>query len=562
MEPVRISALGLLAVALLGPPILAQPVALLHCTASSLAGPVYSDGIAELVAGIDIDCVAESSAALSAGADIRLSVKVSLNTSVTNTVGFGPQEDLTDALLVVRGYDCPAPDRPGPATEPCGALASVPPESRFGRLTSPGTLEWSGVAIPQSSLGSVPDADDGLAEGPTIRIRGIRANASQLRLADSVGRAVLPVRAAISVRSNAAVTLQNAVLEVGYPVPALEVESVERLSESVSSGVRSTVLSVHVREGFSNALRGSLTKEAKGAGAASRVLLEFGGLPDGVAVSVPVAVGCTRPVTDDADRDSAGALVLGLVTGHEPDGSGGAASRGSVGSEPSVPIDTASGTGGALFEVQAQDPTILEECRVPVRFDVPSGQAGGVGTWVSASLAPRSSMVAATSDAPVPRFAAPSHMARRRIDLAGQSTTLLFPFVTNQAGFTSGLVITHGSREALVGRQDGSAGSCVLHYYGETSEENDFLLVQHTTQFKPGEQVVFTLSGGNAERNIRGIEEFQGYMMVVCGFPDARGYAFISDGFRGIADLAMGYVARVVSIRPNGQRVVSTKGPQ
>ena len=128
--------------------------------------------------------------------------------------------------------------------------------------------------------------------------------------------------------------------------------------------------------------------------------------------------------------------------------------------------------------------------------------------------------------------------------------------MTNQAGFTSALLITHGSRRALTSAAGGQAAACDLHYYGQTSEGNETFLIQHSTVIDPGEQLVFTLSEGNPARNILGVEQFQGYVIAACGYPDARGYAFISDGFGGRPDLAMGYLAPVIAIGPGGRRLV------
>jgi len=71
----------------------------------------------------------------------------------------------------------------------------------------------------------------------------------------------------------------------------------------------------------------------------------------------------------------------------------------------------------------------------------------------------------------------------------------------------------------------------------------------------PGEQLVFTFSGGNPARNIISMDQFQGYLIADCGYPGARGYVFMSDGFGGIADLAMGYLAPVIPIDAGGKRV-------
>lgn len=552
MRPIRASALGCVALGLLGAPGFAQLSPAVFCTASAAPAAVYSDGIAEAVADIDIFCEADESDSGPADSPIRLAVSVSLNTSVSNAVGEPLQGEFTDAVLVVGGNDCPRPSRQGSTFGSCGAPSDAVQDPQFGRLASVATLEWSDVTVPHPAVAS----GSGGSRAPTLRIRGIRASPSQLRLAGGGGRAGLPVTASISLRSRPAVALRNATLQVAYPLPALEVEVAGPESWSACSGDGSAAASIRIREGFPNALR-SGSPESGGI-APSRVLLEFTAVPDGVAVSLPPALACHQPDHDGVDPLLPDALVLGMVTGHRLDGSGGTVSMASGQSGPTVPVSVSGGRGMAVYEVLADESALLEDCHVPVRFDAESGRATGLHLDVSASLGPRGSGAGPQSERGFPRFAAPSAEARASIDLTPCSTALLFPFVSNQAGFTTSLVITHGSREALTGSLEGLPGSCDLHYYGATSEETEVLLVQYSTQIDPGDQLVFTLSGGNRERNILGTEQFQGYLMALCGFPNARGYAFISDGFGGIPDLAMGYLARMVSVDPSGKRIVAS----
>ena len=88
------------------------------------------------------------------------------------------------------------------------------------------------------------------------------------------------------------------------------------------------------------------------------------------------------------------------------------------------------------------------------------------------------------------------------------TTTLLFPFVTNQAGFNTGLAITNAS--------DGS-GSCTIEYSGPAAPAD--LMSQ---PIEGGEQWVDQLS--------KIAPEFQGYVTASCEFRDAHGFAFITDG--------------------------------
>ena len=107
------------------------------------------------------------------------------------------------------------------------------------------------------------------------------------------------------------------------------------------------------------------------------------------------------------------------------------------------------------------------------------------------------------------------------IEINDCTTTLLFPFVTNQLGFNTGLVITNASEEA---------GSCTIGY----SSSDGFDAPEDMTppDIAGGEQWI------NLVSNIA--PEFQGYMTASCEFRDAHGFAFITDAEN---TLAQGYLA-------------------
>ncbi len=517
---------------------------------------MYAGGIAEPIADIELTCKPESSGTASPSSGLRLSISVSLNTSVTNGIGSDSDSDVSDAVLVVNGNDCPAPARSGSTFGSCGAPSDSVQDPQFGRLASVSALEWIDVTIPFPGSGPGDDSE----AVSTLLIRGIRANAAQLGFAGSSSPSGMPVTANVRVRSDAAIVVRNGTLRVAYPTPELKVGLVGDPSSAACSGDGEGRVSIHLREGFANAFRSGSPDGVEGQ--STRVMLEFEDVPDGISVSVPATVTCHQPRFDGSGSESPDALALGLVSGHDPSGVGGTASLGAVGSEPTEPLDLLSGRGRAVYEVQSQDSSRVEDCHIPVSFDAGPQRPAQATATVSAGLAPRSTVLVASSEESGARFAKPPRRVQADIDFARCGTTLLYPFVTNQAGFTTSLVITHGSRQALAGRIQGQAGSCDLHYYGADSEGAPILLVQHSTVIEPGEQLVLTLSDGDPERNILGLEQFQGYLMAVCGFPEARGYAFITDGFGGIADLAMGYLAPMVPIGPDGKRVVLGGDPE
>ena len=103
------------------------------------------------------------------------------------------------------------------------------------------------------------------------------------------------------------------------------------------------------------------------------------------------------------------------------------------------------------------------------------------------------------------------------------TTTLLFPFVTNMAGYDTGLVITNTSEEA---------GSCTITYTGAAAP------TPLTTQAVAGGAQWIALASAISPG-------FQGYLTTACGFRDAHGFAFLSNGY-GVQEpptAAQGYLA-------------------
>ena len=108
------------------------------------------------------------------------------------------------------------------------------------------------------------------------------------------------------------------------------------------------------------------------------------------------------------------------------------------------------------------------------------------------------------------------------IDVSPCQTTLLFPFVTNQAGFDTGIAITNTSAQA---------GSCTISYHGVDAPDD------WDSEVAAERQEIFLLSATAMG--------FQGYIMADCGFQDGHGFGFISNGYMSSAGptLAQGYLA-------------------
>jgi hypothetical protein len=156
----------------------------------------------------------------------------------------------------------------------------------------------------------------------------------------------------------------------------------------------------------------------------------------------------------------------------------------------------------------------------------------------------------ASTTLPVPRFLETTDLVNAfRIDAC--VTNLLFPFVTAQAGFDTGLAISNTSADHFANPQDRrQGGRCTINYFGNVTGGGNAPNPQTTNADVPaGGQVTFVLSsGGNF--GISGTPGFQGYIFARCLFRYAHGFAFITDGPVGQARVAEGYLALVVTEDP------------
>jgi hypothetical protein len=154
---------------------------------------------------------------------------------------------------------------------------------------------------------------------------------------------------------------------------------------------------------------------------------------------------------------------------------------------------------------------------------------------------------AASSSLTIPRFADTS-TARNFLAVQICQTLLLFPFVTNNGGFDTGIAIANTSTDPV--GTAAQSGTCSLSWYDGTGKTpaSTVKVTDFTNSVAAGNSgtvyanLVSSLAPG-----------FTGYMFALCNFQYAHGFAFISD--LGARNLAMGYLALVVNnggvARPN-----------
>jgi hypothetical protein len=269
----------------------------------------------------------------------------------------------------------------------------------------------------------------------------------------------------------------------------------------------------------------------------TRLIARFNNVQNGVQIWVQ-STGEIQSV-NAPDSPQTGTVTL---TNSDANGAGAFGSAAGESTDPYVRVDIVGGTGQAVWEVINADTTALEQVEIAVVFVWEANTTNNLpalGTsTVNGNLAPLSTTATASTSAAIPRFV-DSATPRNLLTINSCRSNLLFPFVTNQAGFDTGLAISNTSQDPF-----GTAlqtGTCTINYYGRVGT-SQVTLSNTSASITGGEHFAWTLSTGGAVPATAG---FQGYIIAQCNFQYAHGFAFISGGGMPHA-LAEGYLALVM----------------
>ena len=140
-----------------------------------------------------------------------------LNVNVTNNIGFGSDEALTDAILVINENRCVGAGVDPLFANPCIRIDERFQVPQFGALAGVNRIAWNEVSFP------IPDSCSADPDNPicnpsisTIRMTNIRANAAQLGVADE-NNPFPRVKASFSITGEGSLDTQND-LELAVPV--------------------------------------------------------------------------------------------------------------------------------------------------------------------------------------------------------------------------------------------------------------------------------------------------------------------------------------------------------
>lgn len=520
----------------------------LQCTANAGVPPIArAEGVAEEVGQVIINCLGGASTASSAAIP-TINVQIFLNTNITSRLldSTGTRSEallLIDEPVGLEQVEAVGVPFTGQVTAVGDGTYKTP--NAAGRPTvfgaqqaSPNSLVWLNIPFDPPGTGN---------KNRVIRLVNVRANANQL----GVGSSLIPnqISMFISVSGTASLALNNPQLTVAFIQPGMKFSATSATYNQCEPGSRNYTITF--AEMFGTAFRvqrsvgnqdvpGSIyntesmfysstfTGLGIGAGLATqgtRLSARFSNVPANVTLSVPVSV--TNDVVNDLGVVTQSNDLATLVS---------AGTNGSTANATGV-VTLTGGAGAAVYEIMRSNAGNIGKLDIPVTVAFTANPLPGLGTaTVAGNYAPVAVTLTASTEA-VPRFVENPQSATT-FTINSCRTNLLFPFVSNQASFDTGIAISNTSKDpfgTVVQR-----GACTLNYYSATNAP----AAQTSIVINEGEQLIFNLSLGNATQNITATAGFQGYIIASCNFQYAHGFAFLSTPTQG--GIAQGYLALVM----------------
>jgi hypothetical protein len=148
---------------------------------------------------------------------------------------------------------------------------------------------------------------------------------------------------------------------------------------------------------------------------------------------------------------------------------------------------------------------------------------------------------AATAVAPIPRFIS-AHAPGTLFNINACTCDLLFPFVTDVAGYDTGIAIANTTLDPF--KTPLQNGNVTLNFYGLVTGSTTITTLTQTTTSPvvAGGELLFQLSAGGTN-GTSAVPNFTGYLIAVAQFQFCHGFAFITQGLGTSSGIAEGYLA-------------------
>ncbi|MCZ2075393.1 MAG: IPT/TIG domain-containing protein [Bryobacteraceae bacterium] len=368
----------------------------LSCTASAVTTNVRAEGLTEQVGDIVLDCTGGAP-----GSSVTGNLSVILPVAVTNRVI--EESSAPDVTLTID--------------------TGATPQTLSATVSRPNRVNFNGLNFSVSATGRAH-----------LRISGIRIAATQLGFASGMALPV-PIAAIITITGPQSVPVVNSNLAAGIASNGLlasasstaivctrsPLPDTMSFSALIAAGTHS--YSTRVTEGFPAAFE----VRQNGARTGARFMVSYSSLPQGARIFVPDVIAGSSAIQPTArgdfgppvspgryKRTAEGSLLLALVRGAGSTGAGGLpvytpgpVGSGEVAFDSVTEISLTNGAGYAVYEVMDANAVVRESAQWPTFVGMPR-QDGGQSAVASQEItfAPVSELAAASTSAPIPRFAA------------------------------------------------------------------------------------------------------------------------------------------------------------
>ncbi len=444
---------------------------------------VRAEGMTELLSGIELLCTGGGGTGFAPPATTEISIE--FNTAITNETN--EDGDMVMGLSYTAGS-------PGLGTADIWTMTDANDDNDGDKqeLSDDGmTISWE---IASSDL-NIDARDD---PGGTMTIGNIMVNASARGDGADVSVAVMV----------------NGVAAAGSPVKLADVMTGLMVTVDAADGLQCTdgsaTATIRIVEGFASAFRAMMddanTADVDESERNSVISVNFRSVADGVTVTADDA-GSGEAMEEDL-TDLA-PLMLQAGDNHD---------------EGVVDLDEGAGYVRYTFDQTAYDhdgeagtdevPQVDNDTKewndIEVTFSWDAGDVPLDMGYVTVSYHP----VSDDTDDAIRYVGGASMMA---YEIEECVTSLVFPFVTNQLGYDTGIALTNISE---------ADGSCTIDYSGDQADGTIDVDAQSTAAFG-----LSAMAPG-----------FQGYIEMTCNYRNGKGLAFITNGAGMTPTLAHGYV--------------------
>jgi len=542
------------------------------CQAISVSPLLRGEGLTEEVGDITLTCTGTPIAQQTANITIYLNQTVTsrILTGAATVAGQLPSE----ALLLINKPELG--NQSVCTTYTVGANQSVAGACPYTSNVFQGVVLGSSV-----TFYGVPVLPPTTTQpSTTYDITNVRINANGL---NGGGNIPNPAQAAITVTSQTSIPVNNSLVTVGYITSSLKTAVNQPYPSSITTPATPANLTLQQCNGVKQATIETLTfSELQGsafktrgtttqtdlnqfyftesgltipigsqiAGYAdwgTRLKAVFNNIPSGVTIYVSTTnrtvAGLASAIGTPGSTEYA-QLISSETAAYSSTG------LPTVGSAATyVPLTNVGGSAEAVWEVENSISSETEAFNFDVEVTYASNAVASTsipGMTVNMDYAPTYSGSiggVASSTLGIPRFVVTS-TAQGALNISICQTALLYPYVVNVAGYDTGLAIANTTSDPF--GTSPQSGYCMINWYGTAAPAAGFVGSAGYQATAPTASTGFvqagTVQAWSASVDAPG---FDGYVIAVCNFQYAHGFAFVSD--LGGRNLAMGYLADVLN---------------